>query len=149
MKITPYRLFYFFCGVVYPCIALGAVYLSFRMHPLFGVSTVLILTAWVINSFATTCRRCQFYGTAKCGLPGLVVPYFFVKRSVGSLSHWRIWANYYADLALMLYINTVYLVYPMIAPLVGCATVVVWLVIYRRKRFHGLMHRLRARPLAL
>ena len=42
MKITPYRLFYFFCGVVYPCIALGAVYLSFRMHPLFGVSGELL-----------------------------------------------------------------------------------------------------------
>lgn len=149
MKFTPYRLFYFFCGVAYPCIALGAIYLSFRMHPLLGVLTATVLAAWAINSFATTCRRCQFYGTSKCGLPGLVVPYFFEKRSVGSLPHWRIWANYYADLALMVYLNAIYLVRPMIAPLVGCATIVVWLVIYRRKRFHGLMHRLRARPLAL
>jgi hypothetical protein len=143
MRITSYRLFYFFCGVVYPCIALGAMYISFRTHPLIGVLTALVLATWAINSFATTCRRCQFYGTSKCGLPGLVVPYFFEKRSVGSLAHWRIWANYYADLALMLYLNAIYLVHPMLAPFVGCATVVVWLVIYRRKRFHGLMHRLR------
>jgi hypothetical protein len=57
-KITPYRLFYIFCGVVYPCIALGAVYLSYRAHPLFGLLTASVLTGWAINSFATTCRRC-------------------------------------------------------------------------------------------
>jgi hypothetical protein len=142
-KITPYRLFYIFCGVVYPCIALGAVYLSSRAHPLFGVLTAFLLSGWAVNSFATTCRRCQFYGTSSCGLPGLVVPYFFAKRSVDGLAHWRIWANYYADLALMLYLNAVYLLYPMIAPLVLGATLIVWLVIYRRKRFHGLMHRIR------
>lgn len=143
MNITPYRLFYFFCGVVYPCIAFGAVYLSFRLHPLFGLLTLLVLAIWAINSFATTCCRCQFYGTSKCGLPGLVIPYFFEKRSAASLPLWRIWANYYSDLALMLYLNAIYLFYPMLWPLVGCATGIVWLVIYRRKRFHGLMHRLK------
>lgn len=143
MNISPYRLFYYICGIAYPCIAFGAVYLSFRAHPLFGVLTVLVLATWAINSFATTCRRCQFYGTSKCGLPGLVVPYFFEKRSVGSLPHWRIWANYYGDLALMLYLNAIYLLHPVLSPLVGCATGIVWFVIYRRRRFHGLMHRLK------
>jgi hypothetical protein len=141
--ISPYRLFYVFCAVVYPCIALGAVYLSFRAHPLFGIATALVLAIWALNSFATTCRRCSFYGTSKCGLPGLVIPYFFEKRSVGSLPRWRIWANYYGDLALMLYLNAIYLLQPRLSPLVVCATGIVWIVIYRRKRFHGLMHLIR------
>jgi hypothetical protein len=146
-RITSYRLFYFFCGLIYPCIAFGAVYLSYRTHVWFGALTALILIAWVYHSFATTCRRCQFYGTAKCGIPGLVVPYFFAKRPVVGLPHWRIWANYYADLGLMVYFNAIYLFHPPLGLLVGCATFIVWRVIYRPKRFHGLMHVIRDRPM--
>jgi hypothetical protein len=142
--ISPYRVFYFFCAVVYPCIALGAVYLAFRVHWLFGIATAAILTAWAFNSFATTCRRCAFYGTSKCGLPGLLIPYLFERRPAGSLPRRRIWANYYADIALMLYLNSIYLLQPMVAPFVMmAATAIVWLVIYRQKRFHGLMHLLK------
>jgi len=143
--LSPYRLFYFFCAAVYPCIALGAVYLSFRAHPLFGFTTALVLAIWAVNSFATTCRRCAFYGTSKCGLPGLVIPYFFEKRSASSLPRWRIWANYYTDIGLMVYLNAVYLLQPMISPIVIGATAIVWMVIYRKKRFHGLMHLIKAR----
>jgi hypothetical protein len=141
---SSYRLFYFFCAGVYPCIALGAVYLSFRAHPLFGIITALVLASWALNSFATTCRRCAFYGTSKCGLPGLVIPYFFEKRSAASLSHWRIWANYYSDIGLMVYLNAIYLLQPVLSPIVICATAIVWMVIYRKKRFHGLMHLIKA-----
>jgi hypothetical protein len=142
--LSPYRLFYFFCAAVYPCIALGAVFLSFRTHPLFGITTAIILASWAFNSFSTTCRRCAFYGTSKCGLPGLAIPYFFKKRSVASLPRWRIWANYYIDIGLMVYLNAIYLLHPVFSPIVLFATGVVWMVIYRKKRFHGLMHLLKA-----
>lgn len=141
---SPYRLFYFFCAAVYPCIALGAVYLSFRAHPIFGITTALVLASWALNSFATTCRRCAFYGTSKCGLPGLVIPYFFEKRSAGSLPRWQLWANYYTDIGLMVYLNAIYLLQPILSPIVICATGIVWTVIYRKKRFHGLMHLIKA-----
>ncbi len=141
---SPYRLFYFFCAVVYPCIALGAVYLSFRAYAIFGVITAFVLAGWALNSFATTCRRCAFYATSKCGLPGLVIPYFFEKRSASSLPHWRIWANYYSDIGLMVYLNAIYLLQPMLSPIVIGATGIVWMVIYRKKRFHGLMHLIKA-----
>ena len=108
--LSPYRLFYFFCAAVYPCIALGAVYLSFRAYPLFGITTALVLASWALNSFATTCRRCAFYGTSKCGLPGLVIPYFFEKRSrlkcaaCGGMACWISKATTYEP-ALHLYSN--------------------------------------------
>ena len=139
---SPYRpllLFFVQRGIpVY--VAFGAVYLSFRAHPLLGIMTALVLASWALNSFATTCRRCAFYGTSKCGLPGLVIPYFFEKRSASSLPRWRIWANYYTDIGLMVYLNAIYLLQPMLSPIVICATGIVWMVIYRKKRFHGLMH---------
>jgi hypothetical protein len=46
----------------------------------------------------------------------------------------------------MVYLNAIYLFHPMLALLVGCATLIVWRVIYRPKRFHGLMHVIRTRP---
>jgi len=75
--------------------------------------------------------------------PGLVVPYLFKKRSTAGLPLWRIWANYYSDMALMAYINITYIFQPAFLPFTLGATVLVWLVVYRRKRFHGLMHLLK------
>ena len=44
----------------------------------------------------------------------------------------------------MLYLNAIYLLEPILSPLVILATVIVWIVIYRKKRFHGLMHLIKA-----
>jgi hypothetical protein len=62
----------------------------------------------------------------------LVIPYFFEKRSAGSLPRWRIWANYYTDIGLMVYLNAIYLLQPILSPIVICATGIVWTVIYRK-----------------
>jgi hypothetical protein len=145
VRVTAYRTFYVFCALLFPLIAVGATFITYRVHPLFGALTATLLIAWVWHSFSTTCSRCQFYGTSKCGIPGLVVPYFFKKRSAAGLPLWRIWANYYSDIALMFYINAVYLWQPTFLPITLGATAIVWFVIYRRKRFHGLMHLLKKR----
>ena len=143
MGVSAYRIFYAFCALLFPIIASGAVFITYRVHPLFGALTIVLLIAWVWHSFSTTCSRCHFYGTSKCGVPGLVVPYFFKKRSTAGLPLWRIWANYYSDMALMAYINITYIFQPAFLPFTLGATVLVWLVVYRRKRFHGLMHLLK------
>jgi hypothetical protein len=145
VRISPYRIFYLFCGLLYPAIAGGAIIITYEAHFLFGALTLAILIAWVWHSFSTTCSRCQFYGTNRCGIPGLVVPYFFKKRSTAGLPIWRIWTNYYSDIGLMMYLNAVYLLRPVLLPVVLSATAIVWFVVYRRKRFHGLMHLLKER----
>jgi len=68
--VSAYRIFYAFCALLFPIIASGAVFITYRVHPLFGALTIVLLIAWVWHSFSTTCSRCHFYGTSKCGVLG-------------------------------------------------------------------------------
>ena len=146
MKSKSYKIFYLFCGVLYPMIALGAIVISFYQNIWFGVLTSFILIYWISYSFSTTCCRCQFYGSKKCGLPGIIVPFLFKKKSINNLPRWRIWVNYYNDIFLMVYLNSVYIFIPLIFPFVLASTVLVYVVVYRQKRFHGLMYILKKKP---
>lgn len=137
---TPYQVFYAFCALLFPLLCAGAVWISAARHLAFGIFTVGYLAAWVWHSFATTCSRCHFYGTGKCGIPGKVVPYFFKKRSLKDFPLWRIKANLASDVVLMAYLNAVYALRPVLLPFTLGATAIVWLMVYRRNRFHGLLY---------
>ena len=127
-------------------IVAGALYISFTHNLWFGIFTSAVLFYWLIYSFSTTCCRCQFYGTIKCGMPGIIVPYLFKKKSISDLPRWRIWINFYNDVFLMIYLNTVYVLEPYVFPFVLAATILVYKVVYQKKKFHGLMHVLRKKP---
>ena len=147
MKNKPYKIFFIFCGVLYPVIVIGAILISFRYSMWLGILTSCILIYWVSYSFSTTCCRCQYYGSSKCGVPGIIVPYLFKKKSISNLPHWRIWINYSNDIFLMVYLNCIYALVPLLFPFVFSATLIVYIVVYRKKKFHGLMHVLRKKPL--
>ena len=140
MKIKPYLVFYIICGLIYPLIVLGALIISFRTHWALGCFTILILSYWLIYAFTTTCCRCSFYGTGRCGIPGKLVPLILKKKSIKGLALWRIKLNYYNEMFLMLYINSIYLLYPILFPLILLLSVLVFHFVYKHKRFHGLMH---------
>lgn len=139
-----YAIFFVFCGVLYPLVMLGAVVLSFVESIWLGFLTVGILAYWMFYAFATTCCRCQFYGSSKCGLPGMVVPHLFKKKSITGLPLWRIKLNYCNDMGLMVYLNAVYVLLPLLLPVIVFSTWLVYQVVYKQKRFHGLMHILKA-----
>src|SRR5689334_4791282 len=69
------RFFFYWFGVGIPPFLIGTVVVAFWQSIAFGIVTSAIVLAWVADTFSTTCRRCPFYGTAKCGLPSLIVPY--------------------------------------------------------------------------
>ncbi len=140
MHVTPYHVFYGFCALLFPLLCIGAIWIAAARHLAFGLFTVGYLAAWVWHSFATTCSRCHFYGTGKCGIPGRVVPYFFKKRSLEGFPLWRIKANLYSDIVLMIYLNAIYALHPALLLLTLSATAIVWLVVYRHNRFHGLLY---------
>lgn len=140
---TPYQIFYVLYGLFFPVSVLGAIIISYMQHPAFGLLTAVIFFSWVWHSFSTTCSRCQFYGTNKCGIPGIVVPYFFKKRSLVGFPLWRIKANYYSDIGLMIYLNLVYSLHPPLLRITLTINLIVWFVVYRKKRFHGLMYLLK------
>jgi hypothetical protein len=146
---TPYQVFYAFCALLFPLLCAAAIWIAASKHVAFGLFTMCYLVAWVWHSFATTCSRCHFYGTSKCGIPGMVVPYFFKKRTLIGFPLWRIKANMYSDFVLMIYLNAIFALRPVLLPFTLGATVIVWLVIYRRNRFHGLLYLLKPRQRAI
>ena len=83
---TRQKLFTLWFGFGYPLLAAGALGISFWTSLYLGALTVLFVLSHIFVSFRTTCRRCPFYGTARCGLPGMVVPWFFAKRPAKELS---------------------------------------------------------------
>jgi hypothetical protein len=142
---TPYRVFYTFCALLFPLICAGAIWIAMCKHIAFGLFTVGCLVASFWHSFATTCSRCHFYGTGKCGIPGKVVPFFFKKRSLKGFPLWRIKANLYSEVVLMIYLNAIYTLRPLLLPATLGVTAIIWLVVYRGKRFHGLLYLLESK----
>lgn len=128
-------------GFGIPPFLFGTVYLGYLISLTWGLITTAIIAFWVYQNFRTTCRRCQYYGTTKCGLPGMIVPYLYKKESPYSISLKRIKIHYYFDIAMLLYVNFIFAHFPLIYPLVGVGSIVGYLIVFRRKRFHGLLWR--------
>ncbi len=133
-------------GLGIPPFLIGTVVVAFRHSIGFGIVTSFVVAVWLLETVFTTCRRCPFYGSAKCGIPSLVTPLILRKASPLSISPGRIRLHLYADLAMILYVNLVYWLSasPVWFAVVLACSFVGWLVVFRRKRFHGLLFRLSA-----
>jgi hypothetical protein len=137
------RFFTLWFGLGVPPFLIGTVVASFSVGLACGLVTSVITAAWVYETFSTTCRRCSFYGSMKCGVPSAVVPLLFAKRSARSISVDRVRIHFGADVAMILYVNWIYSHFPVVFPLVAVGSFVGWLIVFRNKRFHGLLFRLR------
>ena len=143
MNLLRSRIFFsWWFGLGIPLFLAGMVVVAFCQSMTFGVITSILTALWIFDTFTTTCSRCQFYGTAKCGIPSLIVPLFLSKKSPFSISLLRIRFHYYADIGMILYVNFVYWRVPWLFPIVALCSFIGWLVIFQPKRFHGLLFRL-------
>ncbi|GAC1446650.1 MAG: hypothetical protein NVSMB56_07350 [Pyrinomonadaceae bacterium] len=105
---VPPQTFVFGAGVGIPPFLVGTMVIAFRESRTFGIVTSLITAAWVFDTFTTVCRRCPFYGTGKCGIPSLAVPIILTKQSAHDINERRVRLYFYADVAMIRYINFVY-----------------------------------------
>jgi hypothetical protein len=137
------RLFTFWFGLGYPLFAAGALVSSYMTNIYVAAMTLLVLLTHIFVSFGTTCRHCPYYGTAKCGLPGLVVPWLFAKQQPGSLSMARIRIHFIFDLCCDFYLTGASSLQPCLLPLALGWTTGAWLISLGPKRYHGLLFRLR------
>jgi hypothetical protein len=144
---TPFNLkfFTYWFGLGIPPFLIGTVVVAFNKNVPFGVVTSIVVVAWIWDTLTTTCRRCSFYGTTKCGIPGMVTPMLLKKRSPFDISVRRVKLHYYADVAMIVYVNYVYWHVPMIFPIVLICSVIGWFVVFQPKRFHGLLFRLQTK----
>ncbi|WP_372367094.1 hypothetical protein [Candidatus Uabimicrobium sp. HlEnr_7] len=133
-------------GLGVPPFLLGTIYLSFLLSTIYGIITTVVVSLWTYDTFNTTCRRCPFYNTTKCGIPGMVVPLLFSKKSPYDISIIRVKLHYYFDLAMIVYVNFIYIHFPYLYPFVFIGSVIGYIIVFHSKRFHGLLFRLKAKP---
>ena len=139
------RFFTIWVGWGIPPFFFGSAIIAFNSGGLaWGLVHAAVCAAWAIESAATTCRRCAHYGTGHCGLPGRITPLVFRRRSASSVSLRRIRLHRAFDFAMIAYMNVLYATQcPSLAPFVAVGSIVTLGFVYRAKRFHGLLHRLR------
>lgn len=137
------RLFTLWFGFYFPLVAMGTLIIAFATHLYLGLLTLLLAVAWISETALTTCRRCAFYGTARCGLPGLLVPMLLKRASPESISPARIKAHYYTDVFVLLYMNAIYCLDLSFLPAMLIWSLGAWNIVLGPKRYHGLLHRLK------
>ncbi len=136
-------LFQVWFGVGAPVFFFGSMYLAVQIDLRLGLALFLVLLIRVWDSFRTTCRRCGFYGTWKCGLPGKIVTLFF-ERERSHLSKNRIYLHYIVDLMVTLLAFSLYAYHGSIVLLLG----LIWpagavILVFGPRRFHGLLPQLK------
>jgi len=136
------QFFTFWFGWGIPPFLIGTVVVAFLQSVAFGIVALVVTSVWAWDTFSTTCRRCPFYNSTKCGIPSAIVPLFFKKKSAYSISLNRVRLHYYADAAMIVFVNFVYAHEPVIFPVVALCSLIGWLTVFRPKKFHGLLFRL-------
>lgn len=141
------RVFTIWFGFGAPVYFFGALWLAFLINPYLGCA-ILGLYIWrIYNSFNTTCSRCSFYGTFKCGLQGKVVSLLFRKKT-DSISTNRIKIHFFTDLLFIGLAYMIYLSYGILPALLAAIWPIgAWLISLGPKKYHGLMWRLRKNEL--
>ena len=140
------RLFTLWFGLGLPPLVIGALAIAFAESGWLGAAASGVLLAWFYETGRTTCARCAYYGTAKCGLPGLIAPLLTAKKSAESLSPERIRSHLQLDLWILVFLNGLYSLQPGLLPLALIWSIGVWCISLGPKRHHGLLYRLRERP---
>jgi hypothetical protein len=137
------RLFTLWFGLGFPPVLAGALAIAFAESWQLGTAASGVLLAWLYHTGQTTCARCAYYGTAKCGLPGLLAARLTERKPAESLSLERIRSHRQLDLWVVAFINGIYALQPWLLPLSLVWSLGVWCIALGPKRHHGLLHRLR------
>jgi hypothetical protein len=133
-------------GWGFPPILLGALVITYFHSVPIGLGASAVLLAWFYESGRTTCSRCAYYGTSKCGLPGLIAPFLTERKSAASLPLEQVRSHMRLDMAVILFINALYAIEPWYLPLALVWTVGAWRISLGPKRHHRLLARLRSSP---
>lgn len=131
-------------GWGFPPVLLGAVIIAFAHSIWIGLGATTVMLLWFYEGGRTTCSRCAYYGTSKCGLPGLIAPLLTERRSAASLSLEKIQSHMHLDMIVIFFINALYLLQPWLLPLAAMWTLGAWHISFGPKRHHGLTVHLRA-----
>jgi hypothetical protein len=147
-KLFEQKLFTLWFGWGLPPVLAGALAIAFAESWPLGVVASGVFLAWFYETGRTTCSRCAYHGTAKCGLPGLIAPLLTPKKAPETLSPEQIRSHLYLDLWILAFLNGLYALQPWALPLSLIWSIGVWRISLGPKRHHGLLYKLREQPSA-
>ncbi|MBA4186806.1 MAG: hypothetical protein C0467_02185 [Planctomycetaceae bacterium] len=121
--------------------ALGLLAVAFSVNPYFGLGLglVALLALWFLDMGETTCSRCGSYGTGRCGLQSWLVPLFWAKKTMRSVSRLRVQLHFYFDLLMMVVGVVVFAYSPAVLPFFLVWLALGWFVVFGPKEHHGLL----------
>ncbi|MEM7391026.1 MAG: hypothetical protein AAF492_01660 [Verrucomicrobiota bacterium] len=136
--------FTYLVGFGAPPFLFGMIAVGFNHSILFGLVNLVVVVSFIVYTINTTCRRCPFYGTNRCPVPGRILPFFLPKLKDTSISIRKIQQHYVVDLLMTTYANITYFFFCRVLwPFVIAGTIAALLIVYIPKRHHGLLYRLR------
>jgi len=141
--LTSQRAFTLWVGYGVPPFLFGMVVVAWFQSLWFGLVTAMVVGAWCAYTLNTTCRRCPFFGTSKCPVPGRIGSLFLSPKSLDSVSIKQVRIHYYVDLAMISFANFVYFFCPPLFPVVVLGTIGALVIVYIPKKHHGLLFKLR------
>ena len=106
-----------------------------------GALTVLFILIHIFVFFRTTCRAALFMAPQNCGLPGMVVPWFFAKLVGQRAFHRKDSRPFHFRPGLPFLLDRNLCFQPWLLPL-AVAWFLVLFISLGPKRYHGLLHRL-------
>src|SRR5271154_827547 len=113
--------------------ALGALVVAFSVHWCFGLGIGLLQGVWFLDMGETTCSRCGSYGTGRCGLQSWLVPLFWAKRTIRSVSRFRVRLHFYFDLLAMVVGVAVFAFVPVVLLFFLAWLALGWFVVFAPK----------------
>ena len=135
--------FTYWVGFGAPPFMFGMIVVGFLHSIPLGLLNLIVVGSFVTYTINTTCRRCPFYGTNHCPVPGRILPLFLPKLKDTSVSLRAVRVHYIVDLLMILYANLTYaLFFPALWPVVAIGTLGALVIVYIPKRHHGLLYRL-------
>lgn len=92
-------------GWGFPLILLGTVAIAYFHILWVGLAVSAVLLLWFYEGGRTTCSRCAYDATSKCGLPGLIAPLLTKRRSAASLSVEKIHSHMHLQMIVIFFVN--------------------------------------------
>ncbi len=135
-------LFVFWGWLVVPWV-MGSIVGAFLVNFYVGITLVVLIGIWFYDMGEVTCSRCSSYNTGTCGIQAWLVPVFWKKKSVGSVSRFRVRLHFSFDILMMVVGIGIFAFYPLVLVFFLVWLALGWLVVFGPKRYHGLLRRLK------
>ncbi|MFY7952548.1 MAG: hypothetical protein ACOVT5_08570, partial [Armatimonadaceae bacterium] len=144
MKRSPKKVLFMMWGWLTVPWGVASMGIGLWLNVYVGAGLVVLHLLWLLHIGQTTYSRCSSYGTGRCGVQSWIVRLFWAKKSMRSVSPFRVRLNMAFDVIMMVVNGVVIAFVPVLIPVYLASVALRWFVVYSPKQNHGLQPLLKA-----